>query len=86
MINTFPGKIQNLEIMAEISLDNAYRMASQVRVNLWMKGKMGLGTVKGGEGRRDVEGERERERECTLHRPPSCQRCKTFLAMVQGFL
>jgi len=48
--------------MAETLLDNAYRMASQVRVNLWTKGKMGLATVKGGEGRRDVEGGRERQR------------------------
>jgi hypothetical protein len=28
-----------------------------------MKGKMGLGTVKGGKGRRDGEGGRERERD-----------------------
>jgi hypothetical protein len=68
MINTFSAKTQNLEIMAETLFHNAFRMASQVRVNLWMKGKMGLGTAKGREGSRDGEGEGKRDR----HRPPSC--------------
>ena len=77
MINTLPDKTQSLEIMAETLLHNAYRMASQVRVNLWMKAKTGLGTVKGREGRRKEgwggrEGERATDRECPLHRPPSC--------------
>jgi len=67
MINTLSGKTQNLEIMADTLLHNAYRMASQLRVNFWMKGKMGLGTVKEREGM----GGRERETE-NLHcgRPP----------------
>ena len=73
MINTLPGKTQNLEIMAGKLLHNAYRMASQVKVNLWMKGKMGLGTVKGRKGRRDEGGrERQTDRESMLHRPPTC--------------
>jgi hypothetical protein len=50
MISTLPGKTKNLEIMAETLLHNAYRMISQVRVNLGLKGKMSLGTVKGREG------------------------------------
>lgn len=64
MINTLPGKTQNLEIMAQTLLHNAHRMTSRVRVNLWMKGKMGLGTVKGRgqRGMRDGEGERDRQR------------------------
>lgn len=55
MINTLPVKTQNLEITAETLFHNAYRMASQVRVNMWMKGKMG--TVK---GRRDGGGGRRK--------------------------
>jgi hypothetical protein len=68
MINTLPGKTQNLEIMAETLLHNAYRMAPQVRVNLWMKGKTNLGTVKGRKGRRD-EGERQTENVCCIDLP-----------------
>jgi hypothetical protein len=65
MINILPSKTQNLEIMAWKLLHNAYRMASQVKVNLWMKGNMGLGTVKGREGRKDegwVGSERKTDR------------------------